>query len=316
VLAADVNFSAWNSTLEPHHASHGGIALRLGLREIKGLSQADAEHLVVARDAGNGKPFASLEEMLRRTGQMRQPMGQALGRGVLERLAGADACTSLGLSRRAALWQAAALDPAPPPLLRAAEADLFAEPAAPLPRMTLGEEVVADYATTAKSLRTHPLSLLRATLSREGLVSTAVLDQARDGARLKLAGLVLVRQRPGSAKGVVFITLEDEFGVANLGVMPPVLQAFRPAVIGARLMEVHGKVERKDFGATPIIHVLARRILDRGVLLATLASRDDDVWERAMARADEVKSPALHDNRVPPEARRRAAYVPPSRDFR
>ena len=182
--------------------------------------------------------------------------------------------------------------------------------------MTLGEEVVADYATTAKSLRMHPLALLRGPLAGEGLASVAALNRMRDGTRLKLAGLVLVRQRPGSAKSIVFVTLEDEFGVANLVVMPPVLQRFRPALIGARLMEVHGTVERKDFGATPIIHVLGRKILDRGELLATMASRDDDVWDRAMARADEVKSPVLHDSRVYPEARRRAAYVPPSRDFR
>jgi error-prone DNA polymerase len=312
VLPVDVNFSAWDSSLEPHHASYGGVALRLGLRAIKGLAEADARHLVAARDAGNARPFSSIEEIMRRTGRM----GRALGRVVLERLAGADACASLGLSRREALWQAAALDAAPPPLLRAAEADLFAEPGASLPRMTAGEELVADYEATAMSLSAHPLALLRGDLAREGLVSSAQLNDAADGTRLKLVGLVLVRQRPGSAKGVVFITLEDECGVANLVVMPPVLQRFRAAVIGARLIEVHGTVERKDFGTTPIIHVLARRILDRSALLATLAGRDGDPWEAAMARADEVKSPNLHDSRVHPEARRRAAYVPPSRDFR
>jgi error-prone DNA polymerase len=307
VLGADVNFSAWDSTLEPHHASRAGFALRLGLSQIKGFAEADAGRLVAARDAGNGRPFASIEEIFRRTG---------LGRAALEKLAGADACASLDLSRRAALWEAAALDPTPPALFIAAESDLFAEPSARLPRMTAGEEVVADYETMALSLRTHPLSLLRGELSRAGLVSTAHLAEARHGTRVRLAGLVLVRQRPGSAKGVVFVTLEDEFGVANLVVLPPVLQKFRPAVIGARLMEVHGTVQRQDFGAAPIIHVLARKILDRSELLATLSRRGGDPWEAAMARADEVKSPNLHDSRVHPEIRRRAAYVPNSRDFR
>jgi error-prone DNA polymerase len=307
VLAADVNRSAWDSTLEPHHDSRGGLALRLGLREVKGLAQADAERLVAARDAGNGKPFASIEELMRRTG---------LGRAPIERLATADACGSVGLSRRDALWQAAALDAAPPPLLRAAESDLFAEPAPRLPRMTTGEEVVADYAATALSLRAHPLSLLRGALAQQGLASTARLAEARHGARIRLAGLVLVRQRPGSAKGVVFITVEDEHGVANLVVLPPVLQRFRAAVIGARMLEVDGVVERKDFGAAPIIHVVVRRLVDRGALLATLGTRGGDVWEKAIAHADEVRSPNLHDSRVHPEVRRRAAYVPPSRDFR
>jgi error-prone DNA polymerase len=307
VLPVDVNHSAWDSTLAPHHASRGGLALRLGLREVKGLAEADAGRLVAARAAGNGKPFATLEEIFRRTG---------LGRAPLERLAGADAYASLGLDRRAALWQAAAIDAAPPPLLRTAETDLFAEPAPRLPRMTTGEEVVADYAATAMSLRAHPLALLRETLAREGLATTAQLAAARHGSPIRLAGLVLVRQRPGSAKGVVFITAEDEFGVANLVVLPPVLRQFRAAVIGARLVEVHGTVERKDFGAAPIIHVVARRLIDRSPLLATLGTRGGDVWEAALAHADEVKSPNLHDSRVHPEIRRRAAYVPASRDFR
>jgi error-prone DNA polymerase len=307
VLPVDVNFSAHDSTLEPHHASAGGLALRLGLREVKGLAASDAAALVAARAAGNAKPFASIEEILRRA---------RLGRAALEKLAAADACRSLGLDRRAAMWHAAGADPDPPELFAAAEGDLFAEPAPSLPRMTAGEDVVADYATLALSLKAHPMALLRDAVAALGCLPAAALTTARPGARVKLAGLVLVRQRPGSAKGVVFVTLEDEGGVANLVVLPPVLRRCRAAVIGARLMLVEGRVERQDFGAAPIIHVLADRIGDRSDLLARLSDRTTDPWEAAMARADEVKSPSLHDARVYAAVRRRAAYVPGSRDFR
>jgi error-prone DNA polymerase len=307
VLPVDVNLSAHDSTLEPHHASLDGVALRLGLREVRGFAATDAEALVAARKTGNGKPFASIEEIFRRA---------HLGRGALEKLAAADAYRSVGLDRRAALWEAAGADPDPPKLFAAAEGDLFAEPAPSLPRMTAGEEVVADYAALALSLKTHPMALLRDAVAALGCRQAAQLTTMKPGARVKLAGLVLVRQRPGSAKGVVFVTLEDEGGVANLVVLPPVLQRHRAAVIGARLMLVEGRVERQDFGAAPIIHVLADRITDRSDLLARLSDRHADPWEAAMARADEVKSPNLHDSRVHPAVRRRAAYVPNSRDFR
>lgn len=307
VLPVDVNFSAHDSTLEAHERSTGGLALRLGLREIKGFAAADAEALVAARSTGNAKPFASIEEIFRRAG---------LGRGALEKLAGADAYRSLGLDRRAALWEAAGSDPRPPALFATAEADLFAEPTPQLPRMSAGEEVVADYAALALSLKAHPMALLRDAVAALGCVPAASLVNTRPGARVKLAGLVLVRQRPGSAKGVVFVTLEDEGAVANLVVLPPVLQKYRAAVIGARLMLVEGRVERQDFGAAPIIHLLAERITDASHLLARLTARATDPWEAAMARADEVKNPVPHDQRTQPSRRRAAAYVPHSRDFR
>lgn len=136
--------------------------------------------------------------------------------------------------------------------------------------MDAGQAVLADYAAIALSLRSHPLALLRGDLAAAGLVSSRELVQARDGASIGLAGLVLVRQRPGSARGIVFMTLEDEFGSINLVVLPPVLRRCRPAVIGARLVAVQGRVERKDFGPTPVIHLLARQVIDRDDLLARL----------------------------------------------
>lgn len=312
VRAPDVNASEWDSTLEPCAESAGGVALRLGLREVKGLAERDGRAIVAARARGNGKPYESLEEIARRAG---------VGRAALERLAEADTFASLGLTRRAALWAARALA-APPPLFAAAEGDLFAEPAPALPEASLGEEVVADYAALALSLRAHPLALLRPALRRLGCRDSRALLEAREGSRVRLAGLVLVRQRPGSAKGVVFLTLEDEFGQANVVILPPVLARFRTAIVTARLMVVEGVVERQDYGAVPIIHLVAKRVFDRSDLLATLRARQGDraAWDRALARADEVRRPIDRDARFRSPRRALgedpASFLPESRDFR
>jgi error-prone DNA polymerase len=314
VRGVDVNASLWDCTLEPCGDSAGGVALRLGLRMVKGLAEHDARTLAAARAAGNGRPFESLEEVARRAG---------LGRAPLERLAEADAFASLGLSRRAALWQAQAIGE-PPPLFAAADGDLFAEAAPALVPATLGEEVVGDYAALALSLKAHPLTLLRRDLAALGCADTRALAAARPGARVRLAGLVLVRQRPGSAKGVVFVTLEDEHGQANLVVMPPVLARFRAAIVGARLMLADGIVERQDYGAAPIIHLRAKRVEDRSDLLATLHARGAEgrVWDRALARADEVKAPQREARSQPRGHPRDQArfdpkrFLPGSRDFR
>ena len=314
IRGVDVNASAWDSTLEPCAESAGGVALRLGLREVKGLTERDGRAVTAARSAGNGRPFESLEEVARRSG---------LGGAALARLAEADGFASLGLARREALWQAGAIE-SPPPLFAAAEGDLFAEPPPALAPATLGEEVVADYGALALSLKAHPLALLRRELAGLGCTDTRALGRARPGARVRLAGLVLVRQRPGSAKGVVFVTLEDEFGQANLVVMPPVLARFRAAIVGARLMLADGVVERQDYGAAPIIHLRARRVEDRSDLLATLHARGADgaLWDRALARADEVRTPQREARGAPRGHPRDQArldpkrFLPGSRDFR
>jgi error-prone DNA polymerase len=318
VRGVDVGASTWDCTLEPCAESTGGLALRLGFREVKGLAERDGRALEAARASGNARPFESVEELARRSG---------LATASLTKLAEADAFSSLGLARREALWQAAATE-APPPLFAAAEGDLFAEAPPALPRPTLGEEVVADYGALALSLKAHPLALLRGALAALGCTDTRALTGARPGARVRLAGLVLVRQRPGSAKGIVFVTVEDEHGHANLVIMPPVLARHRAAIIGARLMLVDGVVERQDYGAAPIIHIRAKRVEDRSDLLATLHARGEGeagegaaVWDRALARADEVKTPQ-RDARAPRGHPRDQAkldprsFIPGSRDFR
>ena len=229
-----------------------------------------------------------------------------LDRAALERLAGADALRGLGFDRRAALWQAIALEP--PTALPAAGVH---EPAALLPAPTAGEQTVLDYVSAALTLRHHPLALLRPMLAAGGLADTRALASARRGAPLRLPGLVLVRQRPGSAKGVVFFTVEDEWGTANLVVYADLVSRFRAAVVSARLVVAEGRVERTE-AEVPIVHLIVRRLLDRSDLLLGLAALDrpeaPGPWRRALARADEVEKGEPRGGAPRPR-------LPRSRDF-
>ena len=246
VLPPDVNFSDWGNSLQAG-------ALRLGFRQIKGMGHADAEKLVAARGAG----FKDAFDLWRRT---------ALPPSALATLAEADAFRSLGLDRREALWAIRGLGDTPLPLFATLDRPATEEPAE-LPVMSLGEQVVEDYASLSLSLKCHPLSLLREQLAARGLVPAARLARVRSGQKLSVAGLVTVRQRPGTAKGVIFVTLEDETAVANLIVTPPVFEACRPALISARLLAATGRVENRD----NVTHLLASRLWDLTPLLATLA---------------------------------------------
>ncbi len=292
-----VNASAWDCTLEP---GPGGFALRLGLRQIKGLAEDDGDWLVAARANG----YADAQAVWRRAG---------LGPPALAILARADAFASLGLDRRQALWQIKAIGGAPLALFRAAGEDEHAdEPQVALPAMTEGEEVVEDYTALRMTLRTHPLALLRASFA-----GTTPADRLADGKpamRLTVAGLVLVRQRPGSAKGVVFITLEDETGTANIVVWPDVFERFRRVLLTARLLLVRGRLQRQGI----VVHIVAEHIEDASDRLDTLAS--DQPLQPAIARADEVKRPNPGSRRKSPAPRPRhpreqAKALFPSRDF-
>ena len=294
VRAADVMASDWDCTLEPDARSAEGLALRLGLRLVSGFGEDAAARIVAARAAA---PFASIADLARRA---------RLDRGELEALARADAFRGLGRDRRAALWDAAALSGPAPPL---APHDVV-EAAPRLPRATAGEQTVLDYAGTGLSLRAHPMALLRPQLDALGLADTRALDAAPQGRRLRLPGLVLVRQRPGSAKGVVFFTVEDEHGIANLVMYPDIAERFRAAVVASRLIVAEGRVERHETSEVPIIHLLISRVEDRSDLLDGLHLMEEARWEATMARADEVRRPNPRDD---PRARVR---MPASRDFR
>jgi error-prone DNA polymerase len=321
VREIDVNHSDWDCTLEalpldggglgegdsraplhvhghpapaPPHQGEGKVALRLGLRQIDGLQREAGDRLVARR------PYRTVED-LRSRGDV--PVH------AIQRLAAADAFRSLGLDRRAALWDSRALRQAPDlPLFAYAEArdeGLEAEPAL-LPDMPLSEHVVNDYQTIRLSLKAHPMRFLREHYAARKFVTASQLDSIRDGKRLSIAGLVLIRQRPGSAKGVVFITIEDETGVANLVVWPDVFEEQRKIVMGARLMAVDGIVQKDEDDG--VIHVIARRVEDHTGMLSRLS---DDSLPSTLSRGDAPGSWR------PPAARhpRDVEIIPKSRDF-
>ncbi|MEC8179857.1 MAG: OB-fold nucleic acid binding domain-containing protein, partial [Pseudomonadota bacterium] len=280
VLPADVNGSDWDCTLEdiPPRAGEDKryMALRLGLRQIDGFPEHVAAKLVAER-IENG--------LYRDVAELRDRAGLAPSH--VERLASADAFQSLDLPRRQALWDARSLIAAPDlPLFRAAaERDEGAEKArTALPVMPLSEEVVADYQTTRLSLKAHPMAFLRADLAERGFVRACDLRERKFRSMVQVAGVVLIRQRPGSAKGVCFITLEDETGVVNLVVWPDLKEKQRKVVMGARLMEVRGRVEYDD----EVIHVIAHHMTDATHMLSRLS---DDALQYQLARADHVNSP-------------------------
>jgi error-prone DNA polymerase len=236
----------------------------------------DAAALVTARE----KPYRSVRDLWLRAG---------LSRAALERLAEADAFRSLGLDRRAALWEVRALDPAAAaerlPLFAGAADDLAREPEVALPDMPLGEHVVNDYRALSLSLKAHPVSFLRADLAARRIVPAGRLAELPSGRRISVAGLVLVRQRPGTASGVIFATLEDETGVANVIVWPKIFERYRPIVLGARLLRVTGRLQSEQ----GVIHVVAERLEDLSPLLAKLSA--ESLGPNGLARADEVRRP-------------------------
>jgi error-prone DNA polymerase len=218
-----------------------------------------ADRIVAARKR---RPFTSLEEFARDTG---------LQKRALILLADADAFRSIGLDRRAALWAVRRLpDDVPLPLFQAAVArEQPDENAKPLPEMPLPEQVVADYQTVRLSLKGHPMEFLRERFTRERVVACKDVNHTNDRRRVRCAGVVLVRQRPGSAKGVVFMTLEDETGIANIVVWPKVMEQYRKEVMGARLILVEGYIQSSPEGVT---HLVAQRMFDRSHDLIGLAN--------------------------------------------
>jgi error-prone DNA polymerase len=289
VRAVDVNLSDWDCSLEPGpsprdhlHARHASMAddirtkqaLRLGFRQVSGFAQAYALTIESVR----GRGFDSVRDLWLRT---------RLPPSALERLAEADAFRSLGLDRRDALWAVRALqrsgDKDDLPLFRRAKMDEL-EPDADLPPMLPGEQVVEDYRHLHLSLKAHPLSFLRGELDRRGILRSEQLAGMPSGRRVTVAGLVLVRQRPGDAKAI-FMTLEDETGTANTILWLRTFETYRPVVLGARLISITGELQN-EYG---VIHVVARHMVDLSPLLRRLSH--DPTCVETLAHSDATKQP-------------------------
>jgi error-prone DNA polymerase len=292
-----VNQSVWDCSLENN-------AVRLGLRMTKGLATAHAEEMITHRGSG----YRSIEDIWRR---LRIPIS------ALERLAEADAFQVLGLDRRQALWTIRGLSDTRLPLFDTVPAEPDAEPSVALAPMTAGRQVVEDYRSTGLSLRNHPVSFLRRDLAQRRILRCADLATTRDGKRVEVAGIILVRQRPGSARGVLFVTIEDETGHANLILWPSVFEKQRSLVLSARMIACRGKLQREN----EVIHVIAEHLTDLSGLLRDVGQRDEP-FPMPHGRGDEVRHGGTTDPRettvVVPDLRiiTGKGIKVPTRDFR
>jgi len=296
VREPDINFSLWDNSLEP---IGNMLALRIGLRQVDGFRQAWADAIVGARAEGH---YDSVEALARRA---------SLPPRALRLLADADAYNSIGLDRRKALWEVRRTPNGALPLFQFARAaELGKEPDAQLPEMPLSEQVAADYQTTRISLKGHPMQFLRDLFRGEGVVSCGEVDQGRNGARVRVAGVVLVRQRPGEGKAI-FITLEDETGITNVLLWARIFEAQRRQVMASRLMEVEGEIQRSPEG---VVHLMGARVIDRTAELERLS--EDHRTEITLSRADVFEHPQVPRHTVPRGSHpRNVRILPRSRDF-
>jgi error-prone DNA polymerase len=341
VLPVDVNASGWDSSLESSPARGGGpraagcrgasadVALatatlpsgafaapplhhpadgpppravedlRLGFRQVDGFRKDWAEKIVEVRAGG---PFAGIEDLVRRANLPQRAMNL---------LADADAFRSVAKDRREALWDVRRTPPKQLALFAAADVpELGGEPDAHLPAMPLSEQVAADYQTTRLSLKGHPMEFLRPHFAAEGVLSSAQANATKDGRRAKVAGVVLVRQRPGKGNAI-FVTIEDETGVTNGLMWARDFEANRRAVMASRLMVLEGVIQRSEEGVT---HLMTSRVQDRSDMLRLLS--EDHVLEPPLARVDEVVRPVLTRSPDPRATHPRDVRVlPKSRDF-
>jgi error-prone DNA polymerase len=273
VLPIDVNRSQWDNTLEAKDGRY--FALRLGLREINGIKEEEMDKLV----AGRIKPYTAPHQIC----------DAGVSVATMEKLANADAFRSMDLDRRRALWEVSALHDRPVQLMQGQPSPSDYEPEVDLPTLKLSEHVVQDYATTGLSIKGHPLSFIRHTLELLHIRTAKETNQTENKMVIKTAGLILMRQRPGTAKGICFITLEDETGTTNLVVYPKLFDKYRKEILHARLLMVEGVVEQ-----TEVTHVIVRRIFDVTKLLGDLtAIRNEQQPVLTLSRADEKASPFI-----------------------
>jgi error-prone DNA polymerase len=269
VREVDVNYSFWDNLLEEKSSRY--FAMRLGFRQIKGIREEEMEVLVSCRGAG----YRSITAL--------RDVGVSLAS--LERLADADAFRSLGLDRRKALWEVSALQDMPVELFKGQASENLLEAQVELPLMGKGEHVVQDYATVGLSLKAHPVSFVRDQLNMLNIRSChAINNESTDGQLVKVAGLVLVRQRPGTAGGVCFITIEDETGYSNLVVFEKLFETYRKEILHSRLLMVEGRLQLEGL----VVLVIVSKCFDFTKMLGKLLQREaDDLPVLTLSRGDE-----------------------------
>jgi error-prone DNA polymerase len=254
VRPVDINYSGWDNTLESTDGCYH--AIRMGFRQARGLSEEEIKFLLSARE----KPFTAVYQLVE----------AGLSRAAVEKLADADAFRSIGLDRRQALWEVAALDDMPVGLFKGCAPE-NTDNEALLPEMSLSEHVLQDYSSLSLSLKAHPVGFIRESLLADGVTETRTLRLQADGTPVRVAGLVLVRQRPGTAKNICFITLEDETGIANLVVFKNKFEQYRKEILGAKLLMAEGKLQKEG----EVIHVVVQRVFDYSSLLTRLNTARD-----------------------------------------
>jgi error-prone DNA polymerase len=297
VRPVDINLSDWDNTLEELSGKY--CALRLGFRQIKGLREDDMLLLM----NGRSKAYHSLHHI----------HDAGVPAAALERLADADAFRSMGLDRRQALWEVSALADKPEGIFKGQDSESIFEQPVHLPKMTASEHVLQDYNSTSLSLKAHPVAFVRHRLFKHRVLCTSELNKWDDGTQLRIAGLVLVRQRPGTASGICFITIEDETGTANLVVFQSVFEKYRAEILQSRLLMVSGHLQKEG----QVTHVVVRKIYNMSWLLQELTETDRKPEVNILARADE-KDGTIYpaDNRKKPIQKAIQGELFPSRNFK
>ncbi len=297
IRPVDINDSEWDNKLENKSGKY--FVLRLGFRQVKGLREDDMNILI----KGRKDRYTSVHQ-LRETG---------LSETVLEKLADADAFRSMGHDRRKALWEVSTKDHQSQALFSGLSTYPAIEENISLPEMTLSEHVVQDYATTSLSLKAHPVSFIRQQLEQLHIRSASSLDTAKNGDAVKVAGIILVRQRPGTASGICFITIEDETGTANLVVFKKLFDQYRKEIIQSRLLMVEGQLQREG----EVIHVIVKRCYNFSKLLRQLTqSKGEDVSLKPLSRSDETTSPFLSKSKTQESEMVQGSIFGEGRNFR
>jgi error-prone DNA polymerase len=303
VRPVDINHSHWDNKLEQTPSplrgeGRGEVSLRLGFRQVKGIRQEDMNLLTSARK----KPYTHINE-LRAIG---------LSNAALERLADADAFRSMGLDRREALWQISTKD-TPEAMFAGKPSPEEKHENVSLPQMTPSEHVVHDYAATLLSLKAHPVSFVREKLQQLHILSTKQLATAKNGDPVKVAGLVLVRQRPGTAGGVCFMTIEDETGFANVVIFQNLFEKYRKEILQSRLIMVEGKLQIEG----KVIHVIVQQCYDFSKLLRQLTpSNNENLPILTLAYPDEKSIPPPQNKRSQVRENAQEKVFPEARNFR